>query len=555
MIYPADTGRTVLSDRELSHGPAYPGFPPQHFPSNLLPGNQSLAFPTPENGLQNSLCSEPARSGSDGGCLPEEVEEGSETDVTGRTDRELTANQPERKKRGPFDQDKREKVNKTRKRGACLVCKIQRNECTPNKEFPDDPDAPCMRCLRVSISTSKKVVYRVPCMRSTISQLVLHRPGGLGLTRRWEGAKAKDVGDWADDTIRTIHMFQGLSLRENPIIVKVRKFRPKEGDVLCKGTVHLEPYCLADVEQTAKYFDDYLKRNAVHACTNSCLDRLGICRSTGLEQAVKGSHHLVRDTYAMAVHHATKSLPAAIARASGAAKDGLEHEQRFLLQVIKFIYAIKHMSGSVEIIGEDKLNMEPTDNPDRKVWLPRMIVAQWDGIQNERILKNLTKNVLSRLDKYLTKKDQRAWFTIYLVVFIFLHEVSVASKDRLRWARENASLCSWSREARYGSGKLGRFVEHLQASTNILLAHWEYYKAGVDLQSFDWEARHELRQLDSLTQQQANFVRSSIATMQREDHRIPKKPEDDCWEHELYFISHMFSRHEKALETFNYLEP
>jgi hypothetical protein len=174
------------------------------------------------------------------------------------------------------------------------------------------------------------------------------------------------------------------------------------------------------------------------------------------------------------------------------------------------------MSGSVEIIGEDKLNMESAANPNGSVWLPRMIVAQWDGIQNERILKNLTKNVLSRLDKYLTKKDHRAWFTVYLVVFLFLHEVSVASKDRLRWAKENASLFSWSREARYGSGKLGRFVEHLQASTNTLLAHWEYYKAGIDLQSFDWDARHDLRQLGSLTQEQADFVRNSVATMQRE---------------------------------------
>jgi hypothetical protein len=174
------------------------------------------------------------------------------------------------------------------------------------------------------------------------------------------------------------------------------------------------------------------------------------------------------------------------------------------------------MSGSVEIIGEDKLNMESASDPNGQVWLPRMIVAQWDGIQNERILKSLTKNVLSRLDKYLIKKDHRVWFTIYLVVFLFLHEVSVASKDRLRWAQENASLCSRSEKARYGSGKLGRFVEHLQAGTNTLLAHWEYYKAGGDLQSLDWDARHELKQLNSLTTQQADFVRKSVAIMQNE---------------------------------------
>jgi hypothetical protein len=39
------------------------------------------------------------------------------------------------------------------------------------------------------------------------------------------------------------------------------------------------------------------------------------------------------------------------------------------------------------------------------------------------------------------------------------------------------------------------------------------------------------------------------------DVKLPRTPEEGCWEDELYFISHMVKRHEQAIETFNYIEP
>lgn len=127
----ADMGETMVADGEFSNGPAPVGMAgriPQHLPQSFSPGNQSLAFPSPRNGLHNSLLPESARSRTHDGHLPDDSEGGSDTDVSGRADSESARSQLERKKRGPFDQDKRDKVNKTRKRGACLVCRIQRNE-------------------------------------------------------------------------------------------------------------------------------------------------------------------------------------------------------------------------------------------------------------------------------------------------------------------------------------------------------------------------------------------------------------------------------------------
>lgn len=237
------------------------------------------------------------------------------------------------------------------------------------------------------------------------------------------------------------------------------------------------------------------------------------------------------------------------------------------------------MSGSVAIVGEDKLGIESPSGPDQPVGLPRMIVAQWDGIQNEKILKGLSRKVLSTLEKYLTSKNQTVWFTIYLVVFLILHEISVATKDRYRWAQENVALTSWSRKARYGRGKLAMFVEHLQASANTILAYWEYYKTGIDLQAVDWSARNGNKQLSYLTVGQAEFIQRSVGILREQGKHaaillccwcyyvvdpnwklttepyIPRGSEEGRWEHELYFISHMVKKHEKPIETFNYVEP
>lgn len=101
-----------------------------------------------------------------------------------------------------------------------------------------------------------------------------------------------DVADFAADGAaapRTIHMLQGLS--RQPIVVRVRKFRPRDGDVTYRQWEHngvakrldLEPYCLADIAATADYFGKYLRDTAFQ----------------GLQEASHASCELVRDTFRM----------------------------------------------------------------------------------------------------------------------------------------------------------------------------------------------------------------------------------------------------------------
>ena len=104
------------------------------------------------------------------------------------------------------------------------------------------------------------------------------------------------------------------------------------------------------------------------------------------------------------------------------------------------------MTGSVWLDGDEKLGMVvPTDpnypfknklTGDNAVMLPRMIVAQFDCLQTQKILPDQLKKVLKQLERRLSaaKAD---WFTMYLVIFMLLHEIAVASKDRYRWARDH----------------------------------------------------------------------------------------------------------------------
>lgn len=73
-----------------------------------------------------------------------------------------------------------------------------------------------------------------------------------------------------------------------------------------------------------------------------------------------------------------------------------------------------------------------------RVDVPRMIVAQFDSIRHERIYKILAPRVLKLYEKLITSSDMQNWFTIYLVTFLFLHQVSCISFDRYRRVRDNS---------------------------------------------------------------------------------------------------------------------
>lgn len=403
----------------------------------------------------------------------------------------------DRKKRGRFDEGLRRQTSNTRSMGACLRCHNQRvrvsvaqekrsfraaclhtemAQCVPNKS-DSSPLAPCETCLNVH-RDSKKTIHYIPCLRFKVTLVLIYRPGYLELTRRFDHTKVMDIADCPDDTVYNILMDHGLCA--NPVRLRVRRFEPKEGDVLCRRYVdngvpkeqYIPPFCLADSEKTARQFKEYIYRNAL----------------AGLAEAVKTSDDIVKDIFAMIAKHCS-SLPVRHAEncelsagANSRLQDPVKVEgaesrkeakknpdqKEFLEKTVTLWFATRtysisvarrlrltlpcpgHGTGSAWLCGEELLGMSPHSEPNAplpgRVSVPRMIVAQFDSIRHERIYKKLAPWVFRTLETFLTSCNKEAWFTVFLATFLLLHQTACTCADRYRYTQQNAkkggAVCS-----------------------------------------------------------------------------------------------------------------
>ncbi|KAL2134561.1 hypothetical protein VTI74DRAFT_11455 [Chaetomium olivicolor] len=437
----------------------------------------------------------------------------------------------DRKRRARFDEYLRKETSNTRTMGACLRCHNQRVRCIPNKQDANSPIAPCETCLRVR-RDSKKTIHFIPCLRFKVTSMVANRPGGLGYTKRFDHTKVVNVTDYVDNLIYDIEMTQGLC--RPPVRLRVRRFKPNDTDVshrwyLDSGTLKkqdLGAFCLVDVERTARDFNEYIARNALE----------------GLSEAVKGSDDIVKDTLAMIVRHCS-SLPDTVKLEGGhttkeAKRKSLRDQKDFLQKIVRLWFAVRHGTGSAYLCGKEYLGMTPAKGFVRP-YIPRMIVAQFDSIRNERIWKRLAPEVLRAFDTLLTSCNKEAWFTVFLATFLLLYQVACTSQDRYRHVRQNFE--GKSQDTRYGplNHPLTAFVEDVHHGAVMLLAHWQYFKR-CDLMNFHWENTEDTA-LAHLEPYQVEFLRRIVGRLREKLGAIPKTPAEGCWEHELFWVSKMFA--------------
>jgi hypothetical protein len=161
-----------------------------------------------------------------------------------------------------------------------------------------DPTGECTTCQAVQ-KDSRKVVHRLPCLRWKISAITVSRTddprGALELTKRWQGFDLTDIDGWATVQVRTIQLSLGVC--STPITIKVRKFKPRPGDVICRRwrdgnmikQTNLEPYALVNIRQSASDVIGYLNENAVRSLEHMSRDG--------------GTSDIVRETFGWAVRH------------------------------------------------------------------------------------------------------------------------------------------------------------------------------------------------------------------------------------------------------------
>ncbi|KAG6010379.1 hypothetical protein E4U21_006943 [Claviceps maximensis] len=481
----------------------------------------------------------------------EHLQEGSKfepiyADMTGRS-----------RKRGRFDSKRRKETAETRKRKACLRCRVQKIRCDVNE---DDVDGPCLACLCFS-KVSKKTLHHVSCYRGKLTDVTLYRKGGLNLTQRWTGTEMKDVGDRINNDVRSIQVSFGICA--TPIGINVVRFQAAEGDVVArywtvregergdeiKKKKDLEPYCLVDIWATATVFERYVVDNAIPAIV-----RVHSPRSM-LENTFLGKDVISR-TYIMAVQYYYQ-LDDDIESPAGK----ISNPQKKLLGSLFVLWlAIR----SAYICGDDTLGMKPelkdaTDPLFGRVSMPRMLIAQLDSINHSKLLSKYGHLVLRDLETFIFRNQSPYWWTIYLCIFILLHEASWLTSDRYRHARTE-----YGGKYRYS---IPSFVEELQDGCNTILVHWHYYNChSWPNPDAPWE-RHK-HFMSELSSEQHDLVMETLTdsriqrqlaiwkrykehngTSKDEVFSTPVQPHESPymgpqtqfdWDHPCYWISQMF---------------
>ncbi|PFH56948.1 hypothetical protein XA68_15738 [Ophiocordyceps unilateralis] len=426
-----------------------------------------------------------------------------------------------------------------------------------------DPSSECIPCQLVS-KTSKKTIHHIACHRGKLINTVLFRQGGLQLTERWTGTTMRDVGDRCSPA--EVHSIQvTLGICHEPLKLQVVSFTSRPGDVTARfwyvreGPMgdevrrkkEIDPYCLSSIWQTADYFEDYIVANAIPS-----IMKLNTVSSD--ERDLGLSQYIIKRTYAMAIAHYHK-LEDEFKDGSGKQQN---QEKRLLHNLFILLFAMRHTTGSAFICGDNKLGMKPELKDETyplfgKVSVPRMIVAQFDSINHTRILTKYGRCVLQDLESFVFRNQPRWWWTIYLSVFILLHEASFISADRYRHARNNHGT-----KFRYS---IPGFVEELQDGCNNILMHWHYYNckpwpdplepwnrhthlmAELPSDQYDlvMETRadhHVKRQLDIWSRYKDNGALTKVATPMLNGNESPYLGSQTRfdWDHPLYWVSQMF---------------
>ncbi|KAH8652072.1 hypothetical protein BX600DRAFT_516155 [Xylariales sp. PMI_506] len=451
-------------------------------------------------------------------------------------------------RKAPLNATQRERASNTRRMTACIRCQMQRIACVPDPDAPDPARGVCQTCS--SVGDSKKVIHRLPCVRWKLTSTCLFRSGGLKFTNRpgWDGTVMRDLGeaDWADGNILTIQVSLGLC--SSPIELNVRKFNPRPGDVLPRfwkdrygnqRTTYIEPYALANIDRSAQTFQQHITLNAFDA--------------VGQYANNPDVHELVRKTYKAAWNHMNNSNH----------KCGGVDARTFMKDLFVLWFATRNTLGSSAIVGPEKLGMVPDDHEDYplkgQINVPRMICQQFDQFNFTKVLYPQRKKVLTNLWKLMQSKNAASFYTIYLAVFILLHEASATSKDRYWHARNKVDV-----NARYDMEK---FMEELQEGTNIILLVWHYYKRGLNPEEANWD-KLRVKQSDKnifrdIGPQEQKLMRS-LADVTQKGKIVPETPKERSgldgvatneypliWERDLHFVSQMFKEDWQPTDTWH----
>ncbi|KAI1204113.1 uncharacterized protein F4807DRAFT_448916 [Annulohypoxylon truncatum] len=432
------------------------------------------------------------------------LDQGSQTGRRGAR----SGNQP--RLRGAFTDDAlRGMTAWTRELKSCIRCRMQRNRCRPDD---GNPSGPCLTCLELS---SRKI-SQLPCLRWIITDACIYREQSApyqGFTKRWQSMDIVDIQDWASDEVKTIHVSQAFL--NAPYTIEVREFIPQEGDLIEeKWTVdgeikrHQVPrYALVNMEKHAEDLLSFINKN------------VGLY----IIGAVDKEDDLIWQTYYTAFKHANGAKTV--------------EERVVLLNLFRLWVALYKTSNIHHICGDDKLGCEPITDP-QSPWfnlvpIPAVIIAQKECIIYTKIFQPLSKKILRDLQHLVLSNKRQYWLTIYLTIFILMHSCAMITR------RDEETARQYNLKERFAN-PIGISAHHIAAQ--IMLAHFNYINSGfrpfqIVLEPFGPE---KLKEAGHLTDEQAEFVRSTALWVRNNDGLLQKIREDNNSGHTYYWISQIY---------------
>ncbi|KAJ4394530.1 hypothetical protein N0V93_003749 [Gnomoniopsis smithogilvyi] len=413
-----------------------PGYYPQHSMARY-----QAQYPT-SHGI---ICAEATQQQSFDYFLPSQIDEPEMTP---------TQKKPAATKRGPFkDPQKRIKTAQTRKMGSCIRCRMQRIRCEMDEDSPEDENAPCECCKKISANTK---IHRMPCRRWKLIDVRLSKPGnveGYDWTHRWKDSTAMpEITQWEDCETRSIFLCDGFI--SPGVSVKVRRFKAIKGDKLervwyegaQRREVKTGPWALVDVAAAKTTYDKYLSDAQPHI----------------FKKLLGPREKLLWRTYECARlrrDHPATSL----------------NERNLLAKTLDLWVAIRLTTTPFEIKGEETLGIRPADG---KILLPPVMGKQLDKLLLDHTLTKLRRETLDVLQKMTQDKKQNTWLTTYLISFILLHNVALITKHDSDYARKHrmtanndqSKMLIWARP---------EVVQQYHLGANILLAYFHYCNRGT----------------------------------------------------------------------------
>ncbi|QBZ65804.1 hypothetical protein PoMZ_12768 [Pyricularia oryzae] len=336
------------------------------------------------------------------------------------------------------------------------------------------------------------------------------RPGSLSLTSRG----IEEEPTWQDSEVKTIELSLGLC--PQPMSFQVRRFVPGENDALSRTWIDpggrsrstpLAPYAVADIPEAVSHIKQYIRNN-----------------SNCFVEAVRHSHPAVQLVYSCVADWLSELQHG---------NDSPKSQQLKLLeQYSQLWFGIRNTVGSSWLCGYETLGMEPIHEEGYplhgKISTPRQVV-QTVGCLLDHATRPLQAQFLQSLKAMLCADgNPSTLYTLFLVVFVLLHECEDICKDRERYARQNLYLVRFS---------LPEYVVDLHKSARHLVTQWLAYatKAGVDFSSKQ-KLECSLGFLSNSSRQA--IVQSYAMVIDEACPVIRASPE--TWTQDLCFVSHMF---------------